>query len=105
MLDAVMAVNIRLDGGQLLHLLHFGKLCLFLVSVPVTDPHEKALVFVVHHSMDLPVKVGQPLQLHHVQLVNRNAAHFSPRSVLESVVVKELAAEKQACCKHTIDGA
>jgi hypothetical protein len=44
--------------------------------------------------MDLPVEVGQPLKFHNVQLVHRNAADFSPGSILESVVIEELAPEK-----------
>jgi hypothetical protein len=105
MLDAVMTVKIRLDGSKLLHLFDFGQLRLFFVHVPMIDPREKALIFIVHHAMDFPTEVGQPLQLHHVELVYRDAADFSPRSVLESVIVKEFAAEEQGCCEHTIDSA
>lgn len=104
-MDRVVAVNVRLDRGKLLHLLDFGELCLLLIGVPMLDPHEEALVFIVHDAVDLPVEVCQPLQLHHVQFLNGNAANFGPRSVLKGVVIKELAAKKQTSCEHAVDSA
>ena len=45
--------------------------------------------------MDLPVEISKPLQLHHVQLVNRDAADFRPGAVLEGVIIKKFAAQEQ----------
>lgn len=92
MLDSMAAVNVRLDGSQLLHLLDLGKLSLLFVGMPMFNPHKEAFIFIVHHTVDFPVEVRQPLQFQHIQFMHRDAAHFSPRTVLERIVVKELAA-------------
>lgn len=81
------------ERSQLVHFLDLGKLGLFFVCMPVLNPHEEAFVFVIHHAVDLPVECGKPDQFHRVELMHRNAADFGPRSVLEGVVVEELAAQ------------
>ena len=101
-----MAMNIGLNGSELLHILDLGQLCrLVLVDVPVIYPREKPFVFVIHHTVDLPVELGEPLQLHLVEFMYRNAADFSPGSILERVVIEKLAAKEQASCKHSVDRA
>lgn len=98
------ATDASLNRCQLLHLLHFGQLSLFFIGMPVLDPHEEAFLFVVHHAVDFPVEVCQPLYFHHVQLLDRDAADLSPRSILEGVVIEKFAAEEETRSEHTIHG-
>lgn len=99
------AADVGLDGCQFLQLFGLGKLSLLFVGVPMLYPHEETLLFVVHHTMNLPVEVGEPLKFHHVELLDGDAANFSPGSVLKCVVVEELAAKEKAGGEHAIDRA
>ena len=97
--------NVGVDRRKLLDFFRLGDFCFLLVCVPMLNPHEEAFILVVHWSMDCPVKTFQPLQLHRVQVLDGDAAHFCPGSILESIVVKELAAEQEASCQHSVDRA
>jgi hypothetical protein len=63
--------------------------------MPVIYPHEKPLILVIHRPVDGPVETLEPLQFHPVQVMDGNAAHFRPRSILECIIVKELASEEE----------
>lgn len=98
-------MDIGLNRSKFLQLLDLGELSLLLVRMPMVHPQEEAFLVIIHHAMDFPVEVGEPLQFHHVELKYWDAANFRPRAVLECVVVKELAAQEKGSRKHSIDGA
>lgn len=81
-------------------LFRLSVLCLFLVVVPMLDPHKEALVRIVHEAMDLPVEILEPLEFHAVQFMNRNVGDLGPGSVLECIVIEKLATEQKACRQH-----
>lgn len=78
MMNRVAAMDVGLNGSKLLQLLDFGKLSLLLIRMPMIHPQEETFFIVVHHAMDLPVEIGEPLQFHHVQLVDWDTADFCP---------------------------
>lgn len=103
-LHGVCAMQACLDRSQLLQLLDFGELGLLFVRMPVFDPHEETLLVLVHHSVDFPVEVCEPLQFHRVEFMDGNAAHFGPRAILEGVVIEEFATEEKAGSEHAVHG-
>lgn len=70
--------ELGLDGCKLVHLLGLSVLGFCLVHMPVFDPVKEAFVFLIHESVNLPVEPLQPVELHHVQFNNRNAADLCP---------------------------
>src|SRR5271155_5050786 len=105
LLVRLSVANVGIDGCELLNLFRLGNLCLFLICVPVFDPHEETLILVIHWPMNGPVETFEPLQFHGVQVLNRNAADLSPRSILERIVIKEFASKEETGCQHAVDGA
>ena len=95
MVDRVAAVNVGLKRSQFLQLLDFGELGLLFVGMPMVHPQEEAFLVIVHHAVNFPVEIGEPLQLHHIELSYRDTADLGPRAVLERVIVKEFASEKE----------
>lgn len=88
-----MPRNVGVDWCELVVALGLCKLCLLFVSMPMFDPHEEALIWVVHQTVNLPVEILEPVQLHRVELLNRDITDFGPRPILERVIVQELAAK------------
>ena len=105
MLSRLVAKVTGVDGSELLLFLHLERHCFLLIDLPVSTPDIEALALIIHRTMNAPVETFEPLQLHSVELMDGNAAHFGPGSVLESVVIKKFAAKQQTCGKHAIDGA
>ena len=103
MLDRVAATEVGLDGGKFLCLLDLCSLGLLRICVPMVNPLEEAFVVIVHQAVDFPVEALEPGKFHLVQLLNRNAADFSPRSILKCVVIQKLGAQKQTGRQHLKD--
>ena len=73
--------------------------------MPILNPHEEALLRIVHRPVDRPVEAHEPLQFHAIELLNWNAADFSPGSILEGIIVEKFASQKETSREHAIDSA
>lgn len=52
-------------------------------------------MLIVDAAMNLPLKREEPVNFQGIQLSDRDAADFGPRLVLEGIIVKELASQKE----------
>lgn len=102
MVNRVAAMDVGLNRSQLLHFLDFGELSFLFVGMPMLHPQEETFFIIIHHAVDFPVEIGEPLQLHHIELVHRDTADLRPRTVLERIVVKEFAAQEKRRREHSV---
>lgn len=63
-----------------------------------------SLRLIVRH-MQFPVDGHEPLYFIAIDLADRNAAYFRPRSILERVVIVELGSEEQGYSEHVVQRA
>jgi hypothetical protein len=89
--DRVMTTEIRVEWRQLDR---FNSSS--LVKFPFFPMSEERIeaINLIRVFVEAPVDSYQPLHLHLVELSNRDVAHFRPGTILECIVVEELAAEK-----------
>jgi len=75
---------------------------LILEDLPVIPTGKPSLVVgaIIQVDVEAPARLLQPLMFQSVELSYGDAAHLRPRTVLEGVVVQELAAEQQRDRQH-----
>lgn len=91
------------DWGQLHARLVRPGVCLGTPGLPMGLPSHKPVLLVVDTFVKLPVERKKPIQFHRVQVRNWDAANLRPRTVLEGVVVEELAAKDKRDREHTVE--
>lgn len=69
---------------------------------PVGLPRHEPILLIVDAFVNFPIKPFQPIQLHGVQLCDRDVADLRPRAILESVVIKKLASQEERGREHSI---
>lgn len=99
-MNEILLLDARINRGQFV--LVGSRSCLGAPVFPVGFPGHEPILLVVDAFVDLPIERLEPFQFHGVQLLHRNVADLGPRAVLESVVIKKLASQKQGCREHPI---
>lgn len=94
--------RVGVDGGQgtTRRLLRSSD-CICAPGLPVATPRRESILLIVDTVVDLPVEGEEPLKFHFVQLGDGDIADFGPRLVLESVVIQELASQKESDSEET----
>jgi hypothetical protein len=90
--DGVMTTEIRVKWCQLDRF--NGSSLVKLPFFPMSKECVKA-INLIRVFVKAPVDSHQPLHLHLVELSNGDVAHFRPGTILECIVVEELASEKK----------
>lgn len=95
--DDVGSRSVGVEGGQgATRRLPSSSDCLCAPGLPVATPRRESILFIVDAVVDLPLECEEPLKFHFVQLSDGDVADFGPRFVLESVVIQELASQKES---------
>lgn len=98
-----LANDVSVKRRQGLTRLVASKVSLSTPGFPVTTPRSETILLIIDAVMDLPFKSEEPLEFQLVQLCDRNIANFSPRFVLESIIIQEFASEQQSHSQHAVD--